>query len=212
MSLAVALILATTPTASPFVSPFISQDVALAFDAGAAAPHGIFGGGLTYMVDFPWAVEVGGGLGATGSQAAVTGRWHHLLDAGNNALVLSGGPSVGVLSRSLGTNVPHAEGEDIDEDSLYAVSWFNLGVGWEGRTDFGLFGQAEMGGALRLLDNQSGLCRGVDSNPRTNSEAGGCGSMHMPIGPEIARVPIFPYLTFGFGWAFGLSEAVAQRR
>ena len=59
-----------------------------------------------------------------------------------------------------------------------------------------------LGAMLNVANNQEPLCRNVDTIAVDAPGAGSCGSMHIALGPEVARRLVLPWLSFAYGWSF----------
>ena len=187
---------------APGEGPHEQRRFSVAEVAGFGSPVGIMGLTVDYAVAFPWGVELGGGLGASGYQLSARARRVWLPGPLRKfAWFVAGGPSVGALSKLLGTQVPHRDDQEIGDSDVYFTTWLNAGVGLEMRWDVGFLLRSELGAALRLYTNADDLCRGVDGHPDTAGESS-CKSYHLPTAPEVARIIGFPYLSFSFGWSF----------
>jgi hypothetical protein len=169
------------------------------FDAGFGAPTGIFGLSIGRTVAPGWAVELGGGLGASGLQLALLGRWQRPIgESTRQSWFLSGGPSVSLIGEPLGIHVPAADGVVVDDDEIFTIVGVNVEIGWEFRAGWGGLLRFAVGGFARVHETMSPLCpRGASSD-----EGSDCFSMHLPNGPDVARIPAYPYLSFGYGWSF----------
>jgi len=174
------------------------------------APTGIAGLTIGYEFAPSWALETGFGLGLTGYQFPLMVRWYTpiLRDAGPRRASLSAfslalGPSVGLISKRLGLNVPHDEGKEVDQNGLYAVSWLNLEVAWETRAFWGGAFRVSVGGGPRIYDNMSELCTPAVPGPDGHISVTSCDPPHLTSGPRIANSPAIFYVNFGIGWEFG---------
>jgi hypothetical protein len=177
----------------------VSRPTYLRSDAGFGAPTGLLGFSAGHAVAPPWAIEAGAGLGASGLQLALLGRWYAPVGRSRvSSWALAAGPSLSLIGRPIGFHVPHAPEVEVGEGGLYFIAGLNAEAGWELRLGWGGLLRVAIGGFLRVAENMSGLC------PRSASGArdGPCGSPHLPTAPEIARLRGYPYLTFGYGWAF----------
>jgi hypothetical protein len=171
----------------------------LRLDAGFGAPTGIFGFSVGRTVAAPWAVELGGGLGASGVQIALLGRWQRPLGRSTlQSWFVSAGPSVSLIGEPIGVHVPAAEGVSVDGDEIYYIVGGNLEIGWELRGGWGGLLRVAVGGFLRVAETMSPLC----PEGASSEEGSGCFSGHLPSGPDVARIPAYPYFTFGYGWSF----------
>jgi hypothetical protein len=124
------------PAAPPAEAP--RGPVVALLTAGFGAPTGLMGATVGWEFAPDWALETGFGLGLTGYQVPLMVRWFTPLlarsgprDGSLGAFSLAAGPSAGLITRSLGLNVPHDEGRTVDEDALYAAVWFNIEAAWE---------------------------------------------------------------------------------
>lgn len=161
---------------------------------GIGSPVGYMGFQLGYEFAPPFALEAGVGLGSTGIQIPVLARYYlDTLDRPHRLSVATG-PSVGLLSESLGLNVPHDDSVSVDRSDLFYVGYWNVELTWEVRARFGLMFRAGLGAFVRLFEHMSHLCNGSDDLD--------CQGLHIPTGPQAARVVVAPYLTYGLGWAF----------
>lgn len=180
------------------------------YNIGFGAPTGLFGLSVGYEFTPNWALETGFGFGFTGYQIPLMLRWYTpiLEDFGPrneslSAFSLALGPSVGLISKGLGLNVPHDEDRAVNESKLYAVGWLNFELAWETRGSWGGVFRAVIGGGPRILDNMSELCSKAVPERDGTIPMTSCDPPHFPSGPRIANSPAIFYLGVGFGWEFG---------
>ncbi len=188
----------------PTVPSFVHRPIAIGFEGGMGAPTGFFGMTLGYTLPHqPWVVEVGGGLGSTGMQIAAQAKYYMpILGSTRHSLTLQAGPSLGLIGKPVGFAVPHKDGILVGDSDLYYVLWLHAGVGWEVRWHWGGFVRVALGAMLNVANNQEPLCRNVDTIAVDAPGAGSCGSMHIALGPEVARRLVLPWLSFAYGWSF----------
>lgn len=168
-------------------------------DAGVGAPTGIMGLSIGGLVSPTWAIEGGFGLGATGWQLALLGRWYRpVFNSPYSSLSLAAGPSLSMIGKPVGTNVPHDDSVQVDDGDIFTIFGLNAEVGFEWRMHWGGLVRVALGGFLRVHETMAHLC----SEETSGSESGPCGSLHLPTAPEIARLVAYPYLVFGYGWSF----------
>jgi hypothetical protein len=197
--LLIAAALVASARAAADESNVVRRPTHIRLDAGFGAPTGIMGASVGHGAWPPWGLEVGFGLGASGWQLALLGRGYWAIgDSVRNFVTVAGGPSVSAIGEPLGTNVPHSGGVVVDGGKLYGIVGLNVEVGWELRLGWGGLVRVAVGGFLRVAENMSSLC----STDATVDDGSGCVPPHLPSGPEIARIPAYPYLVFGYGWSF----------
>lgn len=178
-----------------------TRPLSITFDGGFGGPTGIFGGTVGYHVTPDWEVAAGFGLGMTGYQVALLGRYALPMGrSGLHAWVFGFGPSIGFRSEALGMRIEHTDGTTIDADRLFFTAWLNAEVGWEGRFRWGGVLRVMVGAELRIADNQAGLCKGADTS--ADSLESSCNPRHLAPGSTVAQHLVLPYLQFSFGWAF----------
>jgi hypothetical protein len=171
----------------------------LRVDGGLGAPTGVFGFTAGHAIEPPWAAEVGGGLGLSGFQLAVLARWYRPIgESQRHVWTAAAGPSVSLLGETLGFHVQHADDVTVEDGDVFFIAGLNVEIGWEVRFGWGGLLRVSIGAFVRLAENMSGLCPEETSGDLD----GPCGSPHFPTPPEIARVPAYPYLGFGYGWSF----------
>jgi len=164
-------------------------------EASLGGPAGIMGGRVGYK---QW--ELGGGIGATGYK--VSGQWKHYwrpFDSEIFSFPVGVGPSVGLSGAAMG--VERSWGDKEPPNLLFA-SWINAEISAEWRARWGGVWRWTAGAALSVYENQSWLCEGEDSATDTSAPSACNNQGHVPIGPEVASVPAFPYLGFSYGYAF----------
>lgn len=193
MSSLLTLLLAASPPALAEEPTHESRPAVILVEASMGGPTGIMGGRVGYK---SW--EVGGGIGATGYQASA--QWKHYWRPFDSAILsfpAGVGPSVGLNGAAFGSQQDW-DGQDAP-DVLFA-SWLNGEISAEWRARWGGVWRWTVGGAVRLLENQSQLCE--DAALPENNEVTDCYGGHLPSGPVVARLPAFPYLGFSYGYAF----------
>jgi hypothetical protein len=172
-------------------------------DGGIASPVGFFGLAVGREVAPAWALELGGGLGVTGYQAAVLGRRYLPIGGSHVAFwTLGAGPSLALLGESLGLHVTHRDDIAVAHDDLFHVVGLNAEAGIEARFEWGGLVRVALGGFLKLHDNMAYLC---EKDPGSSEEPAGCeaaGVDALPSGAQVARLRAYPYLVFGFGFAW----------
>lgn len=183
---------------------FAKRPISLTFDGGMGAPTGFFGMSAAYTLPAtPWAVELGGGLGATGAQIAVQGKYYlPLFGSLRHSLVLQGGPSLGLIGKPVGVAVPHKEGVVVADSDVFHTLWLHAGAAWEVRWGWGGLIRLAAGAMLNTWTSQAPLCQGVDTVTVGAPGAGSCTSLHIALGPEVSRARVLPWLQFAYGWSF----------
>jgi hypothetical protein len=173
------------------------------FDGGIGSPVGFLGGAIGRAVGPGVALELGGGLGATGYQVAALVRGYIPVgDSEVSSWTLAGGPSLGLLSQSFGLNVAHRDDIAVARGDVFYVAGANVEVGYELRLAWGGIVRAAIGGFLTVAENMSPLCA---KDPGSDAEPSGCqpgGPDAIASGPQVARRRAYPYLVFGFGFAW----------
>ncbi len=206
--LALAL-LSTNPTSAAPPAPLAAtrttatRPLAITFDGGLGGPTGLFGATVGYHVTDAWEVATGFGLGMTGYQVALLGRY--ALPMGHSDLhawIFGLGPSIGFRSEALGMRIEHSDEVAIDPEKLYFTAWLNAELGWEGRFRWGGVLRVMIGAELRIADNQRHLCDGADTGADSRGSGNGCNPYHLAPGSTVAGHLFLPYLQFSFGWAF----------
>ncbi len=175
------------------VPTYESRPTVVLIGASLGGPEGIAGGRVGHK---SW--ELGGGIGATGYQASA--QWKHYWQPFDSTILsfpLGLGPSVGLGGPALGS--ARTWGGQGGPALLFA-SWLNGEISAEWRARWGGVWRWTLGGALRLLENQSQLCE--DVLPPGPGEVNDCYGMHIPTGPIVAALPAFPYIGFSYGYAF----------
>ncbi len=172
-------------------------------DGGVGAPVGFFGAAVGRAVAPGFAIEVGGGLGATGYQAAVLARGYVPVgDSDTSSWTLAGGPSLGLLGESLGLHVAHRDDIAVSRGDVFYVAGVNVEAGYELRFAWGGIVRVAVGGFLTVAENMAALCA---KDPGSSAEPSGCeagGPDAIPSGPQVARRRAYPYLVLGFGFAW----------
>jgi hypothetical protein len=174
----------------------VSRPTYIRGDVGIGAPTGLAGVTVGHALDPPWALELGLGLGLTGWQLAGMARYY--APAGDSARwswSFAAGPSLSLLGRSLGLRVPHEPDVTVPDGAIYTILGANAEAGLELRVGWGGLVRIALGGFLALHEDMSPLCR-------ERSETLDCAGLHFPSGPAVARLPMYPYLAFGYGWSF----------
>ncbi len=165
-------------------------------EASMGGPSGIMGGRVGYK-----SVELGGGLGATGYKAH--GQWKYYwtpFDSDILSFPVGVGPSIGLNGEAVGIERDWGEKEG-EEPRLLFASWLNAEMSAEWRARWGGVWRWTIGGAVRLYENQSQLCEGVEVPEYPDYNA--CYDLAaFPSSPIAASWPIFPYLGFAYGYAF----------
>lgn len=193
------------PAAAADTLPSIVRNpIALSFDGGMGAPTGYFG--MTAGYTLPnrlWAIEAGGGIGSTGMQMALQAKYYlPLSDSAIQYWTLQAGPSLGLIGKPIGFAVPHKDGIAVTDSDLFYVLWLHAGVGYELRGQWGGLLRFSLGAMVNVANNQAPLCRDVDTVTMGAPGAGSCTSLHIPLGPEVARKLVLPWLSFAYGYAF----------
>lgn len=170
------------------------RPVLLLAEASLGGPMGIMGGRVGYK---SW--EVGGGIGATGYK--VGAMWKHYWTPFDNEILsfpVGVGPSVGLSGAAFGIE---RDWEVDDVPDVLFTSWVNGEISAEWRARWGGVWRWTVGGAVRALQNQVALCEDVEvpEYPDANTcyPLGG-----LPSGPIASRLPVHPYIGFGYGYAF----------
>ncbi len=183
---------------------FVNRPVAITFDGGMGAPTGFFGMSVGYTLPKSlWAVELGGGLGSTGTQIAVQGKYYlPIFGSLRHALVLQGGPSLGLIGKPVGMAVPRKDSVVVTDSDVFYTLWLHAGAAWEVRWGWGGLIRVAAGGMLNTATSQAALCDGVDTVTEGAPGAGTCTSRHFALGPEVSRARVLPWLQFSYGWSF----------
>ncbi|HKA88108.1 MAG TPA: hypothetical protein VKE22_10595 [Haliangiales bacterium] len=173
------------------------------FDAGLGSPVGFLGATVGRAVAPGLAVEVGGGLGGTGYQAAVLARGYIAVgDSESSSWTLAGGPSLAMLGESLGLAVTHRNDIAVARGDLFYVAGVNVEAGYELRFAWGGIARVAVGGFVTVSENMAALCA---KDPGSDAEPAGCeppGPDAIPSGPQVARRRAYPYFVLGFGFAW----------
>ncbi len=190
--------------AAPVVAPrdlIEERPLQILIETGLGNPAGVFGASVGYHLAKGATVELHGGLSYTGYQVGVLarGRWSNALRS--HSFTLGVGPSVGLRGEPLGLYMPSAPGIEVDPDTIYYIAWLNAELGYEHRWPWGGVLHTGVGLALRIAENQTQLCEGVDFS-NLDYDAGGCVPRHAPSSPELASRWGIPFISFGYGHAF----------
>jgi hypothetical protein len=173
------------------------------FDGGAGTPVGLLGGVVGRAVAPGFAIEVGGGLGVTGYQAAVLARGYLPVgDSDTSSWTVAGGPSLGLLGESLGLHVAHRDDLAVARGDLFYVAGLNVEAGYELRLGWGFIFRVAVGGFVTVAENMAALCA---KDPGSSAEPAGCepgGPDAIPSGPQVARRRAYPYFALGLGFAW----------
>lgn len=196
--LLVSLLLPTAVFARDF-GPISSRPRAITLEQGPGGPTGYFGAMFGWTLpQTPWAAEAGFGLGATGWQVALQAKRFFQVGNDGSYLTLQAGPSLGMLGKPLGTEVPTVHPVEVGNDTIYWILFMNAGIGWEGRGAWGGIMRVAAGAWLNVANTQADLCLPNDNAPGPNE----CHPMFAPSGPEVAELRVFPWVAVGYGWAF----------
>ena len=170
----------------------------VSLDLGFGAPSGLYGLTVGTYLTPEFELALGGGLGFTGVQLALLGRYALPVSTSQRASWIFGfGPSVALRGHPLGLDVEKAtESTVIDPDHVFHTFWLNAEIGWMIRTDGGFLFTVSGGAALRLSDDQRHLC---DDAPELG---GGCNPMHFAPGSSYAKIPVLPWFSLRGGYAF----------
>lgn len=213
-----ALVLALAAPATSAAAPRISapdptratHPFSITANASFGGPTGFVGLGLGYYMTPHWQLEAGIGLGVTGYQVALMGRYALALGAsGEHAWLFGLGPSMALRSDATWlADIEHTPDVTVRRAHVYTTAWLNAELGWEGRFRLGFLGLASwppmivrvvLGASIRVADNQGHLCDGPDGDTHWP----GCSDVPIiPSGAWVADQAVLPYLQVSGGWAF----------
>ena len=199
------LILLSTSTFSSAADPKYEpaeQPLMILVIAGVGAPTGVMGGSVSYEFSTPLALEIGGGLGLTGWQGSVMGRYYTpWLDWSHHRINFGLGASVGLAGRSVSLDIAHNEATTTNFDNrLFHVGYLNGEIAYELRAAWGGALRFTLGFAARLSENMSGLCDGIPKGIDEPNHK--CNPRHFAPSSKIAALPTLVYMSMGYGWAF----------
>jgi hypothetical protein len=169
--------------------------------AGFGTPTGDLGLLVGWHAPARWSAEAGYGLGLTGHQLTLMGRF---VGPGRRRITVATGPSLALRGEGVGLPIEHRL--DIDTaGKVYYASWWNTEVGLEvGDAGRGRgFVRFSLGAMVRLAESMSPLCEGVEiGRDDTNPPNDGCDPPHFAPAPEFARDKASAYLGVALGVRF----------
>jgi hypothetical protein len=168
-------------------------------DLGVGLPTGYYGLAGGYAVHPDITIEGGVGRGSTGLQLALLARHYHLVRSPDNFVTVGGGPSLSLLSKTLGGDIPSRPDAPLPDGTFY-LTGVNLEVGHEIRTSWGGFYRLTVGLFVRVKEDMTQICEGAPEGGQCNPEQ--LDNSFDVHAAKVAGWRYFPYVGIGFGYRF----------
>lgn len=166
---------------------------------GLGDPTGYYGVDLGYAVHQDVSLEAGVGRGSTGLQLALLARHYHRVGPPDNYLTFAAGPSLSLLSKTLGGDIPSRPDRPLPDGTFY-LTGVNLELGHEIRTTWGGVYRLSLGMFVRVKQDMTTICDGAPVGGQCNPEpVDNSFDIHAA---KVASWRFFPYVGLGFGYAF----------
>jgi hypothetical protein len=168
-------------------------------DLGLGAPTGYYGLAAGHAVHPSLTIEGGVGRGSTGLQLALLARHYHLVRSPDNYLTAAIGPSLSLLGKTLGGDIPSRPDQPLPDGTFY-LTGINVEVGHEIRVPWGGIYRLTLGMFVRVKQNMTQICEGAPVGGQCNPEpVDNSFDVHAS---KVASWRFFPYVGLGFGYAF----------